>query len=97
MQKWEFYKGYIIIIPDEDETDSITDSMGMNLSKLWEIVTDTGVWTAVVHRVAKESDTTWLLKKSNNAKLLCTSLKTKLLNNFVLLLLAFWPILITDA
>ena len=40
MQKWEFYKGYIIIILDEDETDSITDSMGMNLSKLWQIVTE---------------------------------------------------------
>ena len=28
--------------------DSITDSMDMNLSKLREIVTDRGVWHAVV-------------------------------------------------
>ena len=39
------------------EEDSITDSMDMNLSKLWEIVEDRGVWRAALHRVA-ESDTT---------------------------------------
>ena len=33
--------------------DSITDSMDMNLSKLWEIVEDRGVWRAAVHRGAK--------------------------------------------
>ena len=33
--------------------DSITDSMDMNLSKLWEIVKDREAWHAVVHRVAK--------------------------------------------
>ena len=33
--------------------DSITDSMDMNLSKLWEIVEDRGAWRASVHGVAK--------------------------------------------
>jgi len=29
--------------------DSVTDSMDMNLSKLWEIVKDRGLWHAAVH------------------------------------------------
>ena len=33
--------------------DSITDSMDMNLSKLWEIVEDRGPWPAAVLGVAK--------------------------------------------
>ena len=33
--------------------DSITDSMGMNLSKLQEIVNDKRAWRAAVHGVTK--------------------------------------------
>ena len=33
--------------------ESITDSMDMNLSKLWEIVKDRESWCATVHGVAK--------------------------------------------
>ena len=33
--------------------DSITDSMGMNLSKLREMVKDREAWRAAVHRVAE--------------------------------------------
>ena len=33
--------------------DSITDSVDMNLSKLWEIVEDRRVWYAVVHGVTE--------------------------------------------
>ena len=33
--------------------DSITTSMDINLSKLWEIVEDRGSWCAEVHGVAK--------------------------------------------
>ena len=37
--------------------DSTTNTMDMNLSKLWEIVKDREVWSAKVHGGQKELDT----------------------------------------
>ena len=37
--------------------DVITDSMDMNLSKLWEIVKDRGAWCIAVHGVTETDET----------------------------------------
>ena len=33
--------------------DGITDSMNMNLSKLWDLVPDREIWHAAVHGISK--------------------------------------------
>ena len=45
--------------------DNITDSVDMNLSKLWEIVKDREAWRAVT-LIHKESDMTDLLNNSKS-------------------------------
>ena len=40
--------------------DGITDSMGMSLNELWEIVKDRKAWRATFHGVAKS----WTIRKA---------------------------------
>ena len=41
---------------ESEMVDSITESMNMNLSKLWEVVKNRGSWSATFHEVTADSD-----------------------------------------
>ena len=45
--------------------DSITDSMDMNLSKLWERVDNRGAWHAAVHSVTESGLSNWTIKRNH--------------------------------
>jgi len=48
------------------QLDSITDSVGMNLSKLWETVKDRGAWCVAVHGVTELNMIEW--QNNNNVQ-----------------------------
>ena len=55
------------------ESDGITDSMDMNLSKLQEIVRDRGAWSPAAHEVTKSrtqpsNSTTATIRKKGEIK-----------------------------
>ena len=68
--------------------DSITDSKGMNLSKLWEIVKDREAWCTSVHGVTKSQTrlSSWTITMYHPT-FICTSIKktTKVISKLFLI------------
>ena len=63
--------------------DSITDSMDMNSSKLWEMVEDKGAWLAAVHGITKSRTqlNNWTIATGHSLGVdKCSSLQPDLFN-----------------
>ena len=60
--------------------DSITDSMDINLSKIWEIVKDQEAWCTVVHGVTKSQ--TWLSNELNSIQFSSVQFSRSVVSDF---------------